>query len=216
MPTAYEREIMKTIATLVFCCLLCGCATLSPPPRIENGRYINPECNFSIQIPDGWSMTPDKYTDAFKKNINIPGFNPSSVKAAIVAPDGKSKIFIIAEKTKADWSSFKVFSEQFIAALYNNFAKEKKELIEKYPTATLNYTVFKDNIGDCNGHCIASFCDSSFNLEGIAVKVSEYGILYETSDGMLSAAKLMLMAGGERHDADFPILKSTVDSLNPM
>lgn len=70
---------MKRIIGIIFLiALLAGCATF-PPPRIENGEYINEEHGISVGIPQGWTAS----TDLPRWVKQFPGFQENNFNVGL-------------------------------------------------------------------------------------------------------------------------------------
>lgn len=185
-----------------------GCAT-TPKSSVENGLYINSTCQFSIRIPDGWSVS-DNMADSLRNK------SPSNIKhtiqTAFSAPDGKSKIFVSAEKTRAHWSDFKMLSDQMIKKFEQDPIPSHDK--DKFRTSFIDISTFRDQIDSCSGHCKAQTGTLIVETKDkLKLKLTICFIIYETGDEMFSWAYIMLMAGEKRHDADLGIFNATIDSF---
>ena len=125
--------------------------------------------------------------------------------------DQKNKYFILvaAEKTEADWMSFKMYSDKFIASLDEIFAKEKKKFLRKPSSNYYRYEIYQDQIENCDSDCIASKID----FHATDLKVTGHNILYKSDHGMLYTVTLMLVAREEQYTTSLRIFKTVVDSF---
>lgn len=86
--------MMRNLLPIVMCvCFITSCASV-PPPRIENGFYINPSYEYSIKLPPGWVQKediPDWLKSGvpynFIDNIKIIFFNNETNGMIVVAND---------------------------------------------------------------------------------------------------------------------------------
>ena len=83
----------NTVLLIIFTSFISACTSF-PPPRIENGVYLNPEYEFSVSIPPGWVQTekvPDWMKDpdtiSFENKVKNMFFNNKSNGVIIIATD---------------------------------------------------------------------------------------------------------------------------------
>jgi hypothetical protein len=198
---------MKCRHTLVWGVLLLviGCAAVEPV-RVENGFYINPAYQFSLRVPAGWEVS-EELPDGLKKNI--PFFSRQNFKATFSNLQNKCFILVSAEKTKADWTSFKMYSDKFISSLEKFFAREKKKFLKKPGSKYYRYEVYQDEIEKCDSDCIASKID--FKITDL--HCSGHNIIYKSNNGMLYSVALVLIAREEQYETNLGDFKAVVDSF---
>ena len=195
----------KHMVIWVVLLLVISCAAVEPT-SVENGLYINPAYQFSLRVPAGWE-TSAELPGVLKKEMSF----VSRQKFKATFSDQKNKYFILvaAEKTEADWMSFKMYSDKFIASLDEIFAKEKKKFLKKPSSNYYRYEIYQDQIENCDSDCIASKVD----FHATDLKVTGHNILYKSDHGMLYTVTLMLVAREEQYTTSLRIFKTVVDSF---
>jgi hypothetical protein len=141
--------------------LIISCAAVEPT-RVENGLYINPAYQFSLCVPDGWE-TSEELPGMFEKRI--PFVSRGKFKATFSDLKNKCFILVSAEKPEADWVSFKMYSDKFIASLDEIFAREKKTFLKNPASNYYRYEIYQDQIKNCDSDCIATKID--FHATGL-------------------------------------------------
>lgn len=185
--------------------LFISCAAVEPT-RVENGLYINPPYQFSLRVPAGWEVS-EEIPEILKKGMSF----VSSQKFKATFSDLKNKRFILvsAEKTEADWVSFKMYSDKFIASLDEFFSKEKNKFLKKPGSHDYRYEIYKDKIENCDGDCIATKIDFHFQ----DLKATGHNIVYKSDYGMVYAVSLILIAREKQHATSLRVFKTVVESF---
>ncbi len=196
---------LKRIMLFWAALLVIGCAAVDPA-RIENGLYINPSYQFSLCVPPGWQSSND-IPVMVKKGMSF--VSRRNFKATFSHPQNRCFVLVSAEKTKADWMSFKMYTDKFIIALDQYFSNEKEKLIKKKNIKYYRYEVYRDHIEKCEGDCIASKID--FQVGDL--KASGHNILYKGPGGMLYTVSLILVAREETYEAALDVFRTAVDSF---
>ncbi len=86
--------------------LIIGCAGVEPD-RVESGVYVNPAYEFSIRPPLGWEWSAE-IPEFLKKNMSYS--KRKNFKATFFDATCKRFILVSAERTTADWMSFKMLN----------------------------------------------------------------------------------------------------------
>ena len=122
---------------LTFTFLLVGCATL-PPPRIENGKYINPKFEFAIDIPEGWKQV-DKPPLWFKSALS----QAQKAKLCIMFFNNKTNgmIAIYRDKTMVPYQMFYGFSGKMCEKYRKYLEREKKKCLKDPYVKRYSYKV---------------------------------------------------------------------------
>jgi hypothetical protein len=202
-----RRSIMKYKHMVIWGVLLLiiSCAGVEPT-RVENGLYINPAYHFSLSVPAGWE-TSDELPNMLKKGMSF--VSRQNFKATFSDLKNKCFILVSAEKTEADWVSFKMYSDKFITSLDEFFAKEKKKFLKKPGSNYYRYEIYQDHIENCDSDCIATKID----FHATDLKATGYNILYKSDHGMLYTVALILIAREERYATGLSVFKTVVDSF---
>jgi hypothetical protein len=202
-----RRSMMKYKCVILIGVLLqcISCAHIEPA-RVENGIYINPEYHFSIHVPNGW-MWSEKIPDIISKGMSI--VSREKFKATFYDLDSKSFILVAAEKTEADMLSLKLFSNKFITALDNNFAKNKKKFLNKSGWHDYRYEIYKDKIENCDSVCVATKIDFHFQDN----KATGHNIMFESKYGKIYSSTLILVAGEEEFMNSLDEFSAVVNSF---
>lgn len=85
--------------------LFTACATF-PPPKIQDGRYINPKYGFSIKVPNGWKQTK-KAPDW----MNLLPESKGSPRLVMLSNQGRDGIIFIASDKLIPSVPFSEFNE---------------------------------------------------------------------------------------------------------
>lgn len=185
--------------------LIISCATVEPT-RVENGLYINPAYQFSLRVPAGWEIS-EELPGVLKKRMSF--VSRRNFKATFSDLKNKCFILVSAEKTEADWVSFRMYSDKFIASLDEFFAKEKKKFLKTPGSNYYRYEIYQDQIENCDSDCIATKID----FQAKDLKASGQNILYKSDHGMLYTVALILIAREERYATSLRVFKTVVDSF---
>lgn len=195
------KHILLWVALL----LITACASMEPA-RVENGIYINPSCGFSLRVPAGWKIS-DTFPAAIKNNTSFA--SRQNFQTAFSDLDNKRFILVLAEKTEADWVSFKMYSDKFIASLEDFFAKEKSKFLQKPASIYYHYEVHQDQIKNCNNDCIAT----KINFQYSDLKCLGHNIIYQSDNGMLYTATLVLICREDQYVGSLKMFHAVVESF---
>ena len=137
---------MKTyFPALWMIAILVSCSTI-PPPRVENGTFINPEFGFSLKIPGGWVNSKpippwvlEQIPPAEKMYLEFMFTNTQPQlgimsKGRILA--SCSKLEITWEKLLLSWDKVKTLLTKSLENKKNS--TDKKAHIKKYSYRTYN------------------------------------------------------------------------------
>ena len=174
--------------------------------RVENDLYINPAYQFSLRVPDGWEAS-EGLPEGLKESMSF--LTRQNFKATFFDLKNKCFILVSAEKTRADWTSFKMYSDKFITSLENFFAREKKKFLNKAGSNYYRYEVYRDKIESCDRDCIASRID--FQITDL--KCSGNNILYKSNNGALYSAALILIAREDQYEKSLRALEEVTNSF---
>jgi len=185
--------------------LAVGCAAVEPA-RVENGQYIHPGNQFSLRVPAGWEVS-EGLPPSLKKNMSF--VSRRNFKATLSNPQGRCFILVSAEKTDADWMSFKMYTDKFVSSLRDYFSREKKKFSRDKKILYYRYDVYEDRIEKCDGSCIASKID----FQAGDLKATGHNLLYKSRRGMLYSVSLILIAREDRYSAGQDVLRDVVESF---
>ncbi len=125
--------------------ILVSCSTI-PPPKVENGTYINPEYGFSVKIPGGWlNSTPippwilDEIPPSEKNNLKFL-FTNTEPQLGIMR---KGRILASCSKLDISWEKLLLSWDKVNTILTKKLEKKKKDTdkkssIKKYSYRTYN------------------------------------------------------------------------------
>jgi hypothetical protein len=140
--------------------------------------------------------------------------NRFTVDAVFSTKDEKSFIILSADKTEFDWSAYKFAEDQLPAILEKNLAEDRRLSLQKNPYIhQIKYTLYSDQIKNCDGNCPYVIGTITAEKAGISLKCTYQGIVYRSIDGMFSIAYFALVAGPDRHDADMGEFQAIVGSF---
>lgn len=196
----YKHMVILGVSLLIASCVAVE------PTRVENGLYINPAYQFSLQVPSGWK-TSDEIPELLKKNM--PVGSRQNFKATFSDFDNKRFILLSAEKTEADWLNFKMYSDEFIKSLDKVFAREKKKFLINKKSNYYHYKIFQSQIEKCDKDCIATKID--FGIEDL--KASGHNIIYKSNSKKLYSIALILITREQQYDDSLKVFKRMVNSF---
>ncbi|WP_419659272.1 uncharacterized protein Dvar_81580 [Desulfosarcina variabilis str. Montpellier] len=195
----------KQVIGILSLTLIMGCVA-TKPSFVENGLYINPKYQFSLQVPEGWTVS-NEIPESFSKKMSI--LDRYKFKATFSDLNNKRFIVIAAEKTDAGWTSFKMYSDRFISSLDGFYARDKKRFSSKPGWKYYNYSIFNDNIEECSNACIAS----EILMQCQDLKAIANSIIYKGSYGKLYSVSIVLVSRESKYDSGLVHFKKTVDSF---
>lgn len=195
----------KYIATWCLLLLTISCATVEPP-RVENKLYINPQYQFSVRVPDGWDNS-EKLPGFLKKGM--PFSAQQKFKTIFSDLDNKCVILVGAEKTKADWASFKMYSDRFISSLDKFLANEKKKRLKDPNCVYYRYEIYRNQIENCDDNCIATKID--FQITDL--KAKGHNIIYKSNYGQLYTVTLIFIAREDQYTNGLKVFESVTNSF---
>jgi len=123
--------------------LFVSCSNI-PPPRVENGIYLNPEFDFSVKIPGGWVNSKpippwvlEKIPPSEKINLKFM-FTNTEPQLGIIS---KGRILASCSKLDISWEKLLLSWDKEITTLTKKLKKKKKETdknssIKKYSYRT--------------------------------------------------------------------------------
>jgi hypothetical protein len=200
MSKQYKNMVLCAVVSL---CV--SCATVAPA-KVENGLYINPEYQFSVRVPTGWDMSKE-IPPSLGKGMSF--VSRQKFKAAFTDLKNKRFILVMAEKTEADWVSFRMYVDKFITALDKNLAEQRKKFLAKPGWKDYRYEICDDRIKACDETCVASKID--FHHQDL--KATGHNIVYKSNHGMLYAISVILVAREEVYETGMTHFRSVVDSF---
>lgn len=184
---------------------LIGCAGIEPA-KIESGIYMNPAYEFSIQPPNGWEMS--KEIPGFLKT-NMSYSEQKNFKATFYDPNCRRFILVSAEKTAADWMSFKMYTDKFISSLNSYFAREKKRFLKSAGSRYYRYDIYRGRITKCSDACKAA----SVKFKASNTTARGCHVIYKSRYGKLYTAGFILMYREKGCEGEENILQEVVDSF---
>ena len=130
--------MMKNLLIIVMCvCFFTSCASV-PPPRIENGLYINPEYSYSIKLPSGW-VQKEKIPDWLKDDVS----SDFTDKIKIVFFNNETNGMIIVANNKSIFDLQNINSKQLRDALEKVLECEVEKLKKRPYLENVSYKVYK-------------------------------------------------------------------------
>lgn len=192
---------MKKIFLLVIALLFfVGCATF-PPPKIQDGRYINPKYGFSIEVPKGWYQT-EKIPEWIKDILD----EEKRATIRIMFFNNDTNGFITISTYKTIWS----FSLLYCAydKIYDNMEKQlekkKQKLIKDPYIKSFSYTF--NNIEHWSE---SLYCETEFQkLEG-----RSENFMYGCCGDDTCIVTIALISDIKTFDNNYNVFKITVDSF---
>ena len=180
-----------------------GCST-TPPPRIENGRYINPKYKFSIELPEGWVQT-DKMPDWAKTAIPIA--KRSIIKTMFFNNDTNGWIALECEKTIFD---LRALSDFKIREIFTDFYEKRKKEIKKISfIKDYSYEIY----GPCYDYCLFAREEIYAETEFQKIKAEKRAFLHSCYGDDTCHVGIMLISDSKTFDENFQVYYKVTDSI---
>ena len=187
---------------------LFNCAT-GPPARIEDGRYINPKFEYSIQTPIGWQVS-EKLPKWLKNEMP---FNAHRlIRVVFLNNDINGIIGISSEKTVFDLS---VLDSKQLKDVFVKKCKKQKEVSEKNPyIKEYDYEIhdsgFWSNAWYEPQHIVThKFC---IQTEFQKIKGESRSYLYNCRTDDTCSMEIFLVSDVKTFDENYPVFEAVINS----
>ena len=130
---------MKRVVFISIILLFFSACSTTPPPRVENGRYINPKYEFAIDVPEGW-VAKDEYPKSFKKYV--PYENRRYTNILFFNNKTNGMIVIQSTKTFISYDIYSMFPDAAMEGLVETCEKRKKEVMSHKYSDCFEYEIF--------------------------------------------------------------------------
>lgn len=186
--------------------LVASCVAVEPP-RFENGLYVNPNSQFTVSLPNGWEPTQE-LPDLLTKEES------SFVRQQITTTfsDSKSNSFILVSAESlndVDWSLVKQFSKDLAMHLEKGYANDKKIFLKDPSNRSYEYTVYKEQIDNCDSHCVVA----KIGMHGGGLKGAGHNILYKSKYGHVYTVSMVFVAPEDQFANSLGAYEKVVDSF---
>lgn len=196
----------KLLVILMTVCFLASCASV-PPPRVENGLYINPKFQYSIKLPQGWVQKED-IPDWLKKDVSsdlrdkiqIVFFNNETNGAIIIAND----------KTFIDLQSCS--KKQISNAIEKALKREVDNVRSKPYVEKINYTVYEPS--SLNTPNLISVTEGTVATEFMKVALENNSFIYMCDDDDTCVFSIILISLSRTFEENKKVFKEIIDSLD--
>lgn len=134
----------KYFPTFWIIAIFVSCSTI-PPPKVENGTYINPEFEFSVKIPDGWVNSKpippwvlEKIPPSEKINLKFM-FTNTEPQLGIIS---KGRILASCSKLDTSWEKLLLSWDRVRTILIKKLEKKKKDTDKKSSIKKYSYRAY--------------------------------------------------------------------------
>lgn len=205
------KKIFLSIIALFF---LAGCATF-PPPKIQDGRYINPRYGFSIEVPDGWLQTEkippwifETLSDEQKSHICIMFFNNNTNGLICIISD--KPVPSIPPSALNETPSFDNVIPGSLKDVYiyqpmkQEFEKRKQQLIKNSYIKNYSYKIYSIK------KCTEEF---SYVTEFEKMEIRVECMMYACQKDDTCAVEFFLISDIKTFDENYEVFNKVADSF---
>lgn len=193
------------LVIFIFVCLLASCATV-PPPRIENGLYINPKFYYSIKLPPGWTPRED-IPDWFKKDV--PYDLLDKIQIVFFNNETNGAIIIASDKTFID---LQIYNKKHISSAIESALKREVENARKEPyVEKINYTVYEPS--SILAPSLVSVTEGRMSTEFMKLAVENNIFLYTCEENDTCIFSIFLISLLRTFEENKEIFKEMINSL---
>lgn len=194
------------VIPLVASLFIISCATY-PPPRVENGLYINPKYEFSVKIPEGWTQTQEipkwmgRQAATFAGPRSVIAFFNKETKAAIQLSCNHSSLSMKVMDYK---NSFRKNTEE-------RFDKLKKDSSKNPYIKNLTYRLYW--FTDTGQPSRFGEISALYDTEVESKKMYAEGFIFGCHKDDTCVVSVVMVSEAETFDKNMRVFTQVVDSL---
>lgn len=139
-------------------------------PVVKDGRYINPQYEYALDIPEGWELS-DKVPDWLAANLT--SAQASAIKTVLVNEESQGIISVFVFKVAGKFSPrgngfSKGYTDGLIKGITRSFEKKKKIAVKDTSFKSYDYDVY--SVDQCGDPCFVLGYSSVYDITVSAVQ----------------------------------------------
>lgn len=197
---------MKNLLTTILCvCFFTSCATI-PPPRIENGLYINPKYEYSIKLPENWTQK-EEIPDWLNNNVSSDTKN--MIKIIFFNNDTNGMIIIANDDTIVDLQG--INGKQLGNIFEKSLSREAEKIRKKPYVKNVSYTVYEP--ASIITPSLVSTTEAFIETEFAKMVIENNGYLYVCQEDDTCMLSISLISLSRTFDENKKVFEEVIKSL---